>query len=322
MRFETIRIGDLSIPPYGLAPMAGITDYPFRKLCYEYKAPFCFTEMINSRAILEGNKKTFDMLPKPDEPRTVIQLFGSDTKTICEAAKKLEYKAFWIDINSACPVRKVMRTGAGAALLKDPQKLYDIAKCLKDHLNKPVSFKLRKISNLLEICQNLQEIGVDLITVHGRTPDQGYSGKADWNFVYELKEALDIPVLLSGDIWDINSVIDAFRMEFDGVLIARGARERPMIFEQLHEFTNTGKLYEIQREDIIAMMRKHFKMMLNFYGEERAVRKYKTFGIAYSKNLRNSKYFRDRLKFSRSAGEILALLDELERTVNVKECYN
>jgi len=320
MNLEKIQIGSLSVSPYGLAPMAGVTDYPFRKLCYEYKAPFCFTEMINSRAILENNKKTLEMLPNFDETRTVVQLFGNDPKTICMAAKKIEPRALWVDINSACPVKKVMKTGAGAALLRNPEKIYDIAKCLKDHLDKPVSFKFRKSMNLLEICQNLQEIGVDLIIVHGRTVDQGYTGKADWNFVYEIKKALSVPVFLSGDMWNVDSVISAFKMGVDGVLIARGARERPMIFEQVYQFISTGKLYEIEHKDIIIMMRRHFKMMLNFYGEERAVRKYKAFGIAFSKNLRNSKYFRDKLKSSESAEEVFTLLDELE--LSIKECLH
>lgn len=312
---KMVKLGDHHITPYGLAPMAGVTDYPFRKLCYEYKAPFCFTEMINARAVIEENPKTLDMLPKPDEPRTAIQLFGSDYRIIYEVAKRIENLTFWIDINSACPVRKVMKTGSGAALLKEPQKLYDIAKVLKENISIPVSFKLRKTDNLLEVCLKLQEIGVDLVTIHGRTVQQGYSGKADWEFAYRIKEELSIPVFLSGDIFDVEAVAKALQMGFDGVLIARGARERPMIFEQLHAFFTEGKIKEYDDLEVIKMMRKHFQNMLDFYGEERGVRKYKAFGIAFSKNLKSSKYFRDRLKLVEKADQVFRLIDELELSI-------
>ena len=312
---KSVKLKDKKIALYGLAPMAGVTDYPFRKLCYEYKAPFCFTEMINARALLEKNAKTVEMLPKMDEPRTAVQLFGNDPEIICKAAKQIEDLAYWIDINSACPVRKVMKTGSGAALLKEPQKLYDIAKCLKDHLEKPISFKFRKSKNLLEICLKLQELGVDLITIHGRTVQQGYSGSADWKFVYGIKEKLSIPVFLSGDIFNVESVIKALNMGFDGVMIARGAKERPMIFDQLYAFFIEGDVKEIDQIEVIDMMRKHFDNMLNFYEEERAVRKYKSFGIAFSKNLRKSKYFRDELKKVKNAYQVFRLIDELELSI-------
>jgi len=238
-----------------LAPMAGVTDVAFRLLCKKYGAALTCTEMISANALARENKATIKMIDvvEAEKPR-VIQLFGQNTDSLVQAAKFCEDKCEILDFNLGCPAAKIVRQGAGSALLERPNKVKEIISALSGAVNIPVTVKLRlgirKSSiSIIKIAKICEQAGAKMITVHARTQKQGYTGKADWSWIKKVKEAVAIPVTGNGDV---GSVEDYARMKeetsCDYVMIGRGAIGNPYLFRQIQEYNQTGKYSERTRQ--------------------------------------------------------------------------
>jgi len=285
-----------------LGPMAGVTDLPFRVLCKEQGAALVFTEMVSAKGILYNNKNTDSLLEIAEEERpAALQLFGSDPDILADMAKRIEGRNFDIlDINMGCPVPKVVKNGEGSALMKEPELVGKIVNKVSKAINKPVTVKIRMGFNLdsinaVEIAKIAEDNGAAAVTVHGRTREQYYKGKANWDIIGQVKEAVSIPVIGSGDV---QTPMDARRMleqtGCDGIMIARGARGNPWIFAQINEFLNNGTT--LPKPDIDEVKRtilRHGRLSIQFKGEYTGIREMRkhiawyTAGYPQSARLRN-----------------------------------
>lgn len=259
-----------------LAPMAGVTDLPFRLLCKEQGAGLLCMEMVSAKAILYKNKNTDSLMEiDPREVPVSLQLFGSDPDIISEMAKKIEPRPFAIlDINMGCPVPKVVNNGEGSALMKNPKLAAEIIRKTSKAISKPVTAKIRKgfnddLVNAVEMAKYLEDAGAAAIAVHGRTREQYYSGEADWDIIRQVKDAVSIPVIGNGDITGPDSA-EKIQQETgcDGIMIGRAAQGNPWIFSEIKEYFETGKTPERpSRKQVRDMIEKHARMQLECKGE-------------------------------------------------------
>ena len=277
-----MKIGNVQLEnPYILAPMAGVTDLPFRLLCKEQGAGLLCMEMISAKALQYKNKNTKALLSiHPQEYPVSLQLFGSDPKIISEMAKEIEELPFQIlDINMGCPVPKVVKNGEGSALMKDPKLIYEIVSQTVRAIQKPVTVKIRKgfdddHVNAVEVAKVIEEAGASAVAVHGRTREQYYSGKADWEIIRRVKEAVSIPVIGNGDVTSGERAL-AMREQTgcDGVMIGRGAQGNPWIFHELVEYDRTGVLPPRPSKEVIkATMLRHARLQIEFKGDYLGIR--------------------------------------------------
>lgn len=282
MGSNKLKIGNVSLDGnIVLAPMAGVTDLPFRLLCKEQGADLICTEMVSAKGIFYNNKNTEDLLRIDDRERPVsLQLFGSDPDIISEMAKKIEHRNFDIlDINMGCPVPKVVNNGEGSALLKNiPLAAKIIEKTVKA-IDKPVTVKFRKgfgadEVQAIEMAKAAEAAGAAAVAVHGRTREQYYSGKADWEIIRRVKEAVKIPVIGNGDIFTPQ---DAKRMieetGCDAIMAARGARGNPWLFRDIIDYLEKGILHEKPSlKEMTDMMLRHAEMHIRYKGEYQGIR--------------------------------------------------
>lgn len=292
------NIGDINISGrLILGPMAGITDLPFRLLCKEQGANLLYTEMISAKGIYYNNKNTEKLLQiDENEHPIIVQLFGSEPELMASIAAKICNRDFDIlDINMGCPVPKVVNNGEGCALMKDIELSAKIIKSVSSEISKPVTVKIRKgfddnTINAVEFAKMAQENGAKAVAVHGRTRKQYYSGKADWNIIKQVKEAVNIPVIASGDIFTPEDAARCLKeTNCDGLMIARGARGKPWIFRQIKSFLETKKkLPEPSIEEVIAMILRHAKMLIDFKGEVIAMREMRKHITWYTVGYKNS----------------------------------
>lgn len=285
-----------------LAPMAGVTDLPFRLLCKEQDCGLMYTEMVSAKAILYKNKNTGPLMEvRPEEEPVALQLFGSDPEIVSDIAAQVEDGPYaFIDINMGCPVPKIVNNGEGSALMKNPKLVEEILTALVKKVKKPVTVKFRKgfdddHINAVEIARIAESCGVSAVAVHGRTRAQFYSGKADWDIIRQVKEAVKIPVIGNGDIFTPE---DAKRMLYetgcDGLMIARGAKGNPWIFSRTLHYLETGELLgPPDKEELKETILRHAQLQIQFKGEYlglcemRKHLSWYTVGLPHSSSLRN-----------------------------------
>lgn len=280
-----------------LAPMAGVTDLPFRLLCREHGAGLVCMEMVSAKAIYFGNKNTQELMEiHPDETPVSLQLFGSDPEIISEMAKQIEDRPFSIlDINMGCPVPKVVNNGEGSALMKNPKLVEEIVSKTVKAIHKPVTVKIRKgfsdsAVNAVEIARIAEGSGAAAVAVHGRTREQYYAGEADWDIIARVKEAVSIPVIGNGDVTDGPSAKALLEQTgCDGVMVGRAVRGNPWIFEQIIDFLETGR-ESLRRPaaEVQDTILRHARMELQIKGEYTAVREMRKHIAWYTAGYPNS----------------------------------
>ena len=304
-----------------LAPMAGVTDQPFRILCREQGCGLLVTEMVSAKAILYNNRNTKELLAVSDEERPIaVQLFGSDPEIVAAMAHRIEDGPYdLIDLNMGCPVPKVVNNGEGSALMREPKQVEALLSSLVKAVNKPVTVKFRKgfdddHVNAVEIARIAESCGVAAVAVHGRTREQFYSGKADWDIIRQVKEAVQIPVIGNGDIFTPQ---DAKRMleetGCDGLMIARGARGNPWIFRRIAHYLDTGELLpEPDAREVGTMILRHARMQAELKGESLGMKEMRKHIAWYTAGLRGSAALRRQCNTLETLAELEKMLAEVK----------
>ena len=301
-----------------LAPRAGVTDLPFRVLCREQGAGCVVTEMVSAKAVLYNNKNTRELLQiDPAERPAAVQLFGSEPDIMAEIAARLEEGPYdYIDVNMGCPVPKIVNNGEGSALMKNPERAKEVLTAMVKAVKKPVTVKFRKgfndlSVNAVEFAKMAESCGVAAVAVHGRTREQYYSGKADWDIIRQVKEAVRIPVIGNGDIFTPE---DAGRMlketGCDGIMVARGAKGNPWLFGRINHYLDTGEVLPgPSMAEIKAMILRHGRMLVQFKGEGVAMREMRGHMAWYTKGMPHSATLRNEINQVETLEGFVELLD-------------
>ena len=302
-----------------LAPMAGVTDLPFRLLCREQGVGLLCMEMVSAKAIYYNNKNTEELMRiEPEENPVSLQLFGSDPYIMSEMAKRIEEKPFDIlDINMGCPVPKVVNNGEGSALMKNPALVRDIVSAMAKAIKKPLTVKIRKgfdeeNVNAVEIAKIIEDSGAAAIAVHGRTRQQYYSGKADWDIIRQVKDAVSIPVIGNGDVDSPESAERMIRETgCDGIMVGRAAQRNPWIFRQITHYLDTGELLpRPELSEVKQMILRHAQLQLQYKGEYTGIREMRKHVAWYTKGMEGSAKLRDDINGVESFEELEVLLEE------------
>lgn len=301
-----MKIGNIEIKnPVILAPLAGITNLPFREICKNQGAGLVYSEMISSNGLIYNSQKTFSLLKSSDiEKPLSIQIFGYDPEIMADAAKIIEEKscADIIDINMGCSVKKILKSNSGSALMKEPQRAEKIFKKIKQTINLPLTVKIRSGwdnsgKDAFLISKIAQDCGLDAVAIHPRTAMQGFSGDADWSLIKKIKQNLNIPVIGNGDIINYKDALKMFeKTDCDAVMIGRAAISNPFIFREITEALNGKSPYELSLETRFSLMKLYFESTLNHFGEETGCKMMRSRLSWFVKGLPHSTFFKEKIK--------------------------
>ena len=318
---NSLQIGNVTLENnLILAPMAGVTDLPFRILCKEQGAGLICMEMVSAKGIFYNNKNTEELLRIDEAERPVsLQLFGSDPGIVSEMAKRIEDRPFAVlDLNMGCPAPKIVNNGDGCALMKNPVLAGEIIEKTVRAIQKPVTVKIRSgfdeaHKNAVELARVAQESGAAAVIVHGRTREQFYSGKADWDMIRQVKEAVSVPVIGNGDLRAGKDIEEMHRLTgCEGFMVGRGAQGNPWIFrEMLHYLNFHEELPAPSAQEIAAMIKRHAKLLIKLKGEYTGVREMRKHAAWYTSGCRHSAKLRVRINQVEKMEDLLALFEEL-----------
>ena len=314
-----MKIGNLELKnKVFLSPMAGVTDLPFRLICKEQGCGLLYTEMINCKALCYDDENTKKMLKIEEEEHPVaVQIFGSEPEFMGRAAEIMnDYSNEILDINMGCPAPKVVKNGDGSALMKNPKLAEEVLRAVVKNSKKPVTLKIRKgwddnSVNAVEIAKIAEDCGISALAIHGRTREQFYTGKADWDIIAEIKKNLSIPVIGNGDVFTIEDSINMLdKTGCDAIMIGRGAQGNPWIFKRINHYMNTGEILpEPTLNEKISTAIKHLKLAVEEHGEYVAVREMRKHIAWYLKGLRNSAKLRDEINKIEDYQEVVSKLE-------------
>ena len=323
MYLKKIKIGNVELDNnLILAPMAGVTNLPFRIICEKFEPGMVCTEMVSSKAIFYNDQKTRKLLNTEGEKRPIsFQIFGSDEETMSYTAKYMSKIADIIDINMGCPAPKVVKNGDGSKLLLDLEKAKRIMKVVVENSSVPVTVKIRKgwdKENIVavQVAKIAEEVGISAITIHGRTRSEFYTGKADWDIIKKVKQSVNIPVIGNGDIVDEETAYQMFeKTGVDGIMIGRGSFGNPWIFKNIKHFLITGeKLPSPTNSERLNIIKEHIDLAVEEKGEI-AIKELRKHIAWYTKNLKNSSEFRNSINMIETKEQLIKTLNEYFETL-------
>lgn len=316
------KIGNVEIKnQIVLAPMAGISNTSYRQIIKEMGAGLIFAEMVSDKALVYGSEKTFDLLKMNDMERPIAQqIFGSDVDSFVKAAKLVEDAMHpdIIDINMGCPVPKVaIKSQAGSALLKNPDKIKEIVSAVVKAVSVPVTVKIRsgwdeKSINAVEVAKVIEEAGASAITVHGRTRAQGYSGNADWNIIKQVKETVKIPVIGNGDVTSAKKTKEMLDYTgCDAVMIGRGVLGNPWLINECVTYLESGVIpSRPSSKEKIEMLKRHYKLLVESTSEKQAILEIRTHALWYIKGMPKSAYIKNEICKTKNSEDLFKILDD------------
>ena len=325
MYLHKLKIGNVELENnLILAPMAGVTNLPFRIICKDYGAGMVCTEMASAKAMFHNDQKTKRLFNTEGEKRPIsFQVFGSELESIAYAVKYMSDFADIIDINMGCPAPKVVKNGDGSKLLLDLEKAKKIIEIAVQNSKVPVTVKFRKgwdKENIVavEIAQIAEQAGASAVTIHGRTKSEFYTGKADWDIIKKVKQSVHIPVIGNGDVTDEESALAMFEQTgVDGIMIGRGSFGNPWIFKNIKHYLQTGeKLPQPTNQERLQIMEKHIQLAVEEKGEDVAIKELRKHISWYTKNLKNSSEFRNSINKIEKKDELISTIEEYFKTLD------
>lgn len=323
MYLKKLKIGNVTLENnILLAPMAGITNLPFRVICEKFNPGLVYTEMVSSKGLFYDDKKTEKLLNMKNEKRPVaVQIFGNDIEAMVYSAKKVSKIANLIDINMGCPAPKVVKNGDGSKLMLDIELSRKIIQAVVENSSVPVTVKIRKgwdkeHINCIEFAKMAEQAGACAITIHGRTRDEFYSGTADWEIIKKLKQEVSIPVIGNGDIKSPQDALKMFEYAgVDGIMIGRAAIGNPWIFMQIQEYLKNGKMIEISNEKRLKIILEHINLQVEELGENTGIKEMRKHMTYYIKGLKDSSAIRQKMNTIETKNELVECITEYFKNI-------